>query len=70
MESGIVFDDAPVFRHVRGWLIMRCKLAEIPELGITIEDTEMLRKDSNASITKYYDRAGKIHLFLDCFLSF
>lgn len=57
MEAGM-FYGAPLFRHVRKWVILRCSLSEIEELGITREDAQLLN-DQAASAEKYFEKAGK-----------
>jgi hypothetical protein len=57
MEGGL-FCGAPFFKHVRKWIIMRCRLAEIPELGITSDAAKSLH-DSGAAAQKYFDKADK-----------
>lgn len=55
MEMGIYY-GCPYYKHVRKWLIMRCQLPEIPELGITMEDAQLLN-DQRASAEKYFEKA-------------
>jgi hypothetical protein len=57
MEGGL-FCGAPFYKHVRKWIIMRCRLAEIPELGITSDAAKSLH-DSGAAAQKYFDKADK-----------
>lgn len=57
MENG-TFNHAPLFTHVRGWVILRCSLSEIDELGITKEEARLL-DDQRASAEKYFEKAGK-----------
>lgn len=57
MENG-TFNNAPLFTHVRGWVILRCSLSEIDELGITMEEARLL-DDQRASAEKYFEKAGK-----------
>lgn len=57
MENG-TFNSAPLFTHVRGWVILRCSLSEIDELGITKEEARLL-DDQRASAEKYFEKAGK-----------
>jgi hypothetical protein len=54
MQAGM-FYGAPVFQHSRKWLILRCELPEIPELGITADD---FVKTSAATTAKFFDKAG------------
>ena len=57
LEEGM-FYGAPIYRHVRQWVILRCSLSEIEELGITREDAKLLN-DRLASAEKFFEKAGK-----------
>lgn len=55
LQAGM-FEDAPMFKHVRKWTILRCQLPEIPEIGISAEDTYRLAEE--ARVQKVFDKAG------------
>lgn len=52
LKAGM-FDDVPMYRHVRGWVILRDLFPEIPELGITTADVE----DSAVGFNKFFNKA-------------
>ena len=55
IQAGI-FEEAPMFQHVRKWTILRCRLPEIPEIGITAEDTYQSAEEER--IQKFFSKAG------------
>lgn len=56
LENGS-HNGVPMYTHVRQWCIMRMELPELPELGISAEDTiRMEQEGGNAKFV--YKKAG------------
>jgi hypothetical protein len=53
LEAG-VFDSVPMYRHVRGWVMIRDQFPEMPELGISTADIE----DNSEGFNKFFNKAG------------
>ena len=50
--------DAPKYEHVRGWVIMRCLLPEIEELGICARDAYNNNNNNTTRLEKFFKNAG------------
>lgn len=56
MPSGY-YNGSPFYRNVREWALVRCTLDEIPELGITAENSYAMQEGTSIS-EMYHQAAG------------
>lgn len=56
LEEGL-HEGACYYKHVRQWTILRCRLFEIPELGITPADS--YGRNQGTDSNSFFEKAGK-----------